>query len=238
MITLYVFGPAFGLPDPSPFVMKTEVQLKMAGIPYRKEKSAPMNGPKGKLPYIDDDGTLVGDSTFIREHLAAHHGLNFDGGLTAEQRAQCWTIERMLEDHLYWAIVHMRWMIDENFANGPAHFFDGVPETAREEARRQGQERVRAVLHGQGVGRHTAGEVADLGERSLLALSTLLGDRDYQMGARLCSTDATAFGVVAGALAPLFDSPLARSARAHKNLVSYCDRMMSRFYPEHDWKRR
>ena len=36
MITLYGFGPAFGLPDPSPYVMKTEVQLKMAGLGYLK----------------------------------------------------------------------------------------------------------------------------------------------------------------------------------------------------------
>lgn len=235
MIMLYVFGPAFGLPDPSPFVTKTEVQLKMAGIPYRKESGAPMNGPKGKLPYIADGGRLIGDSTFIAEHLAAHHGLNLDSGLTGEQRAQCWAIERMLEDHLYWAIVHMRWMIDENFAKGPAHFFDGVPEPAREEARKQGQERVGAALHGQGLGRHSADEVADLGGRSLSALSTLLGDREYLMGARPCAADATAFGMAAGALAPIFDSALARSARSHKNLVAYCDRMMQRFYPEHPW---
>ena len=32
MITLFGFGPAFGLPDPSPFVMKTDVQLKMAAL--------------------------------------------------------------------------------------------------------------------------------------------------------------------------------------------------------------
>ncbi len=238
MITLYVFGPAFGLPDASPFVMKTEVQLKTAGIPYRKESSAPMNGPKGKLPYIEDGGKLIGDSTFIREHLAAHHGLNLDGGLTAEQRAQCWAIERMLEDHLYWAIVHMRWMIDENFAKGPAHFFDRVPEPGREEARKQGRDRVRAALHAQGLGRHSANEVADLGGRSLAATSTLLGDREYVMGSRLCSTDATTFGMVAGALAPLFDSPLAGSARSHNNLVAYCDRMMQRFYPEFAWNSR
>ncbi len=28
MITLYGFGPAFGLPDPSPFVIKVEVLLR------------------------------------------------------------------------------------------------------------------------------------------------------------------------------------------------------------------
>jgi len=52
----------------------------------------------------------------------------------------------------------------------------------------------------------------------------------------LCATDATVFGMVAGALAPLFDSPLARAARGLRNLPAYSDRMMKRYYPDFVWK--
>ena len=46
MITLYGFGAGFGLPEISPFVTKTEVQLKMAGLAYRKEKAKPPSSPE------------------------------------------------------------------------------------------------------------------------------------------------------------------------------------------------
>src|SRR5215510_13602528 len=69
MITLYTFGPAFSLPDPSPFVTKVEVLLKMAGLAYRTDTTGFRQAPKGKLPYIDDDGEQVADSTLIRWHL-------------------------------------------------------------------------------------------------------------------------------------------------------------------------
>ena len=55
MIVLYGFGAGFGLPEISPFVTKTEVQLKMAGLAYRKEKAMPPASPKGQLPYIRDE---------------------------------------------------------------------------------------------------------------------------------------------------------------------------------------
>ncbi len=66
MITLYNFGPAFGLPDPRAFVMKVETLLKMAKLPYRTDATGFAKAPKGKIPYIDDEGVVIPDSTFIR----------------------------------------------------------------------------------------------------------------------------------------------------------------------------
>jgi glutathione S-transferase len=232
MIVLYGFGPAFGLPDPSPFVMKSEVQLKMAGVSYRFERSAPASAPKGKIPYIQDGEERLGDSTFIRAYIEKEYAFDFDQGLSAEQRAQAWAIERMLEDHLYFALIHARWLNDENFAKGPVHFFDAVPAEAREAARAQGRERVRQNLIAHGLGRHRDDEIVELGARSLTALSALLGDKTYLFGDTPCGADATAFGMTTSILTPFFDAPLRSRAESHANLVAYCDRMARQYYPK------
>ena len=228
MITLYAFGPLWGLPDPSPFVIKTEVQLKMAGLPYRRERGGPQTAPKGKLPYIVDDGETIGDSTFIRDHLERKYGLDLDAGLSPAQRAQAWTVERMLEDHLYWSIVHTRWGDDDNFAKGPSVFFEGAPDQVRQDAR----QRVIQNLHGQGFGRHDFKEVGELARRSFAALSAQLGDKPFLFGEVMSGVDATAFAMVAAALVPRFDSPMRKAAEQYPNLIGYRDWFMTRFYPE------
>src|SRR6201985_89746 len=100
MITLYGFGPGFGLPEISPYVTKTEVQLKMAGLDYRKAKGRPELSPKGQLPFIEDDDELIADSTFIRPHIESRYGVDLDAGLSPIERAQAWSIERMSENRL------------------------------------------------------------------------------------------------------------------------------------------
>ncbi len=177
MITLYGSFPAFGLPQASPFVMKTEVQLKMAEIPYRLERGSRDDGPKGKIPYIVEAHQKIGDSTFIRDYIEKTHGIDLDRGLTPDMRARSWAIERMLEDHLYWAIVHDRWMDDHNFTIGPAHFFDTMPFALRDETRAEARRHVGAMLVGQGLGRHSKEEITDLACRSIAALAALLGNK-------------------------------------------------------------
>ena len=124
MITLYAFGPQFSLPDPSPFVTKADVLLKMAKVPYEINLKGFRKAPKGKLPYIKDDGKLIADATFIRRHLETKHKIDFDRGLSAEQKAIAWAFEKLAEDHLYWTILDARWTIDARtlrVVNGQDH---------------------------------------------------------------------------------------------------------------------
>jgi glutathione S-transferase len=231
MITLYGFGAG------SPFVTKTEVQLKMAGLAYRKERAMPPASPKGQLPFIVDDGQQIADSTFIRAHIERKYGFDFDAGLSREARAQAWAFERMIEHHVYWALVGARWVDPDNFARGPAHFFDGAPEDRRERLREDAQFRVAENYLLSGLGRHAPGDDVDLALRSIFALSVQLGDRPYLLGEVPCGTDATAFGALAGILTPFFDSRLRDRAEEFQNLVAYVDRMMLQYYPEFAWAR-
>jgi glutathione S-transferase len=236
MITLFGGGPGFGLPELSPFVTKTEVQLVMLGIPYTKELARPDRSPKGQLPFIDDDGSRIADSYFIRAHLEAKVGKDLDAPLDARQRAEAWIVERMLEDSLAQALRYMRWMLPENFAKGPAHFVDGAPEAQLPRLREELLGRMRDILRAAGAGRHSLDEVTGMGERSLSALSLLLGDKPHLFGEKATAVDATAFAMLAGILTPFFPSPLRQKALTHANLVAYTGRMMTAFFPEHRWE--
>ena len=231
MITLYTFGPAFGLPDPSPFVTKAEVLLKMSGLAYRTDTTGFRRAPKGKLPYIDDDGERIADSTFIRWHLENKYRIDFDKGLSAEQRAIAWAFEKMAEDNLYWALVDARWFDEGNFAKGPKNFFRQIPALVRPLMVAFIRRQLKRTLYGQGLGRHTGTEIVALGTRSIAAIADFLGSKPFFMGSEPSSVDATVFAFVAGTLCPHFDTPLRTAAERQDNLRRYVGRMTARYYP-------
>jgi glutathione S-transferase len=231
MITLYTFGPYFGLPDPSPFVMKGEMLLKLAKLPYKTDRSGFGRAPKGKLPFIDDDGKIVADTTLIRLYLEQKYAIDFDQGLSEHDRGVAWAVEKMLEDHLYWAMIYWRWLDDKNFERGPKDFFKRAPAIVRPFVSRMVRGNIRKKLHGHGFGRHTEREMTAMASRAFDALSQVLGTNQYLMGNAPCGADATAFAFTAGALAPLFDSPLLDKVRTLGNLVAYNERMMAEFHP-------
>ncbi|AJC19572.1 glutathione S-transferase C-terminal domain-containing protein [Pandoraea pulmonicola] len=232
MLTLYTFGPAFGMPDASPFVVKAEMLLKLAGLPYRTDRGGFRRAPKGKLPYLDDDGQIVADSTLIRLHIERKYGFDFDAGLTPEQRGAAWMFEKALEDHFYWHVVQERWCDDENFAKGPASFFKAIPWPVRPLAQAFIRRKVRGTLHGQGTSRFTSQERAQLLARGALATAELLGDKPYFFGDKPCGADATAFGFIGSAASPHFRMTLRDEIGKHPNLTAYVTRMHREFFAE------
>ncbi|CAN5766331.1 glutathione S-transferase family protein [soil metagenome] len=232
MITLYTFGPAFGLSDPSPFVTKAEMLLKLAGLPYRTNAKGFNKAPKGKLPYIEDDGVIVADTTFIRWHIEKKYGYDFDQGLSPEERGIAWSVEKLLEDNLYWTMLRWRWLDDTNFARGKAMFFKKIPWPARPIIEKMVRRMIRKNLHAHGMGRHTIDEQLAIASKSLASLSAILGKKPYLMGEKPCSADATLFSFLAGGLCPHFESPIRTAAESYPNLVGYVERLRLHYFPK------
>ncbi len=231
MITLHVFGPSMGLPDGSPFVMKAMALLQIAGLEYRTKRDAPFKAPKGKLPFIDDDGENIADSTFIRFHIEKKYGFDYDFGLTPEQKAKAWALEKLCEDHLYWLVVIDRWLDDENFAKGPAHFFDSAPAPVRPFLRRMVRGKIRKAAYAQGLYRHGPEERRELARRGVAACAALLGDGPFLFGDEPRGADATFGAFAMSGLSPLVNSAARDAMEAAPNLVAYAKRIEARFFP-------
>jgi glutathione S-transferase len=232
MITLYQFPPAFGLPNASPFCLKLELYLRMAGLPYRNRYTLELHrAPKGKLPWIDDDGTVVADTGLIIEYLKRKYGDPLDGALTPLQRARALATIRLCEEHLYWTVLHDRWLSAEGWAMTRPGFFGGLPWPLRIIVPWVARRGIRAELHGHGIGRHTPAQIHALGIADIDALAELLGDQPYFLGQQPASIDAVVAAFLTNILLVPLETPIKAAATAHSNLVDYCQRMARQYFP-------
>ena len=233
MITLYQFPPGFGLPNASPFCLKLEFYLRMAGLPYRNKYTINLQrAPKGKLPWIDDEGTQVADSGLIIDHLKGRYGDPLDAHLDARQQAMALAIRRLVEEHLYWAVLRERWIDEGGWTITRQVFFGALPWPARVIVPLIARRAMRAELQGHGLGRHAVADIHRMAADDLAALAALLADQLYILGDQPTSVDACVAGFLANVLRVPLENPIKQAAMTHVNLVAYCDRMMTRYFPE------
>ncbi|PZD72090.1 hypothetical protein C1752_03983 [Acaryochloris thomasi RCC1774] len=231
MLTLYQFEPAWGLPNASPFCMKLETYLRMTGIEYKSDTSADVRkAPKGKLPYIEDNGQIIADSNLILEYLKTTYGDRVDEHLSAAEVAIALAMRRLIEENLYWALVYSRWIDEENWLKTKAVYFSGLPPIIKLLVPKIARKSVIQNLKGHGMGRHTAAEVYQIGATDLQALSDFLAEKPFFMGDQPTTLDASAYSLLANILNETLTSPLRDKAEKLENLAAYCQRMQARYY--------
>lgn len=214
MTVLYGWGPMFGAPSPSPFVIKSDMQLQMLGVPFKRAIADLEAVPKHKAPYVEDDGRIIEDSTFIRLYFEQKLGADLDAGLSFAERGAAWGLERLLEDRLTMIMAYERWLVDANFERGPRLFFMGVPEPGRTALCKEVREQLHTMMVRHGIGRHSREERLLLAERDISAVAAVLGDKPYLFGDAPTAVDGAAFGVLSSCATPFFDTPLSLWARA------------------------
>lgn len=230
-IILTQFKSGFGVPNPSPFCMKTEILLKISGIDYTLNIiDDPRKSPKGKLPFITDNGHDVADSEVIRMYIETQYGFDFDVALSPEQKAASHAFARMAEERLYWVLVYSRWIDENNWPIINDFWFGGLPPILRNIIPIIAKKGVKSSLKGHGLGRHSKSEIYAFGAKDIASIAGLLGDHDYMFGDSPSALDATLYPMLANAALEDLPSPLIDNIKSHSNLMPYIERCHKRWF--------
>ena len=232
-LTVYHLPGRWGLPSVSPFCLKLDAFLRMVEIPHEAITAAtPFGGPKGKAPWITLDGETHGDSSLIIERLKTVYSVDPDRHLSRNARGTAVTIERLIEENLYWAMVFDRWCRPENWAILKNSILGDIPQPMRSLLAPFARRSVKKQLIGQGMGLHTADEIAAIAQRDIQALSDLLAEQPYFFGDLPSLTDATVYSLLANIYHVDFSSPMKADIENAKNLVPFRARFKAAYYPD------
>jgi len=236
MIKLYSFGTAFNLADPSPFVVKVDLHLRVNNIEFESISNVNnlQKAPKGKLPFIDDNGTIISDSSFIVEHLKQKYNADVDSWLDEQQQATAHLISKSLEENFYWCIVYSRWIAEDTWPIVKEKFFGSLPFPISAIAPIIAQRNVRRSIKGHGMGRHNDTEIMSIANKTLQSLSTLLADKPYFFGDKISSLDICAYSMVANLTHSTIDNKMSQMGKSFENLVTFTQRIKNEYYPKLD----
>ena len=236
MISLYQLSRTWGIPNLSQFCVKVETYLRIRKLPYEIYETLPLKAPRGKLPFIKDNGHTISDSRLILRYLKATYSDPDAEFLTPEQQGTAKAYQRLLEEHLYWIGMVTRWNYTVvNWQVNKQAIFSGLPPFARDLAALYYRVKIKSQIKGHGIGRLTHEEMFGLGKEDIDSLADFLGGKPYFMGNRPTSLDASAYGILVNTLGCPIESPLKEHALSKNNLLEYCKRMQSEYFPELPW---
>ena len=189
----------------------------ITGIPHTVQEADYNRAPKNKVPFIEHDGKLIGDSQLIIRYLENTFNVSYMSGLVGEgkqsfvpysklsatDKAQSEFIRILCEAELYWAILSTRWAGKEGLCrtetawqNTVSSYFDAIPSFLRGAITAMIRVDTLRDAWGQGFSRHSPDDQLYLAKRYVMALSTALGSNTYMLGSFPTECDCSAFGTL------------------------------------------
>lgn len=231
-IKLFVFPRMFDIPNLSPFCCKMETWLRMAQVPYEVVVTRdPRVAPRKKLPFIEDGGVRIADSSVIVEHLSRTRGVDLDASLSPSQRATATLVKRTLEEHYSFVLAYTHLFHDEGSKYTRARF-DAVPALIRPLVARAVQKTVRDLLWYQGLLRGSHDEIVAQAIDDWRAVLAVMSDGPFFFGEQVTSIDATVFGTLAPTVLTPIETPIRTFLRSQPKAIAYAERVRARFFPE------
>jgi len=228
-LRVFTFMSGWGLPTTGPFALKLLAWLGLNGISYEQViENNPSKGPLGKSPWIELEGSRIGDSDAIIRLLAERHDIDLALGATPDDRAIAHAFKTTFEERFHQIL---EW---ELFVHPAGAAF--INETIRSQTppligaiiSRSMRRHFANQLHARGIARHAPETIADMGKSDLDALAARLADRSFLTGDEPVLADLAIFGQVAPMFHWPMDTPVARYAKSVAVLRAWSDRIKAR----------
>ncbi|XP_050405464.1 failed axon connections homolog [Patella vulgata] len=214
-------------PSVSPFCLKVETYLRMNRIPYQSDKDIELSS-KGKIPWIEYNGEVVNDSSFIIQYFNKKLDIDVDRDLTDKERAISRAFQKLIEENLFWCFALSRYVYgytDNRWMGFGWRIY--IPILIKRNTVKN--------AWAAGVGRHTQSEVEQIFDDDMKALSDFLSSKDFMMGSEPTEIDCTAFGMLAQFLWHSPQQPCETWIKEkYPNLQEYCIRMKDLFWEDWD----
>lgn len=231
-IRLHVFPRMFDIPNLSPFCSKLETWLRMAQVPYEVvETRDPRKAPRRKLPFIEDDGRLIADSSVIIEHLSRTRSIDLDASLGAIQHATALLVKRTVEEHYSFVLAYTHLVHEEGVRHTRTRF-EALPFFVRPLVERAVRKNVKTLLWYQGLLRCPHDEVVANAIEDWRAILAVMSGGPFFFGDQATTLDATVFSALASTILTPIETPIRSFLRSQPKAVAYAERMRDRFFPE------
>ena len=231
-LKLFQFPRLFSVPNLSPFCCKLETWLRIVGIAYEVvDTPDPRKGPKGKVPFIEDAGLRIADSSLIIDHLRKTRGVDPDAHLDPAQRATALLVQRTLEEHYAFVVLYTHFIRDAGWRHTRVTF-DNIPALIRPLVARIVRGRMKNILWVQGILRNSDTDIIESGLRDWRAVLAVMSSNQFFFGEEPSGVDAIVFGTLATTIFTPIESPIREFLRSQPACVAYAERMRARFFPE------
>ena len=230
MIELHQYPGCWGLPSSSPFCIKVETYLRIAQIPYRIVwENNPRRGPKGKMPFIKDQDTVVADSAFIIKYLQKkYHCL--DQHLDEQQQAVMRAFQKLVEENLYWVLLHSRWGDHNGWKAIQKEFLSFFPPLVGKVILKIIRRNLLKQAYQQGIGRHSHQQIYEIGIEDLKAIAIYLQQKTFFFGEKPCSLDCTIYSFLITILRAPIPCPLKECVEIIPEFQRYCQNITSNYF--------
>ena len=225
------------IPSIVPKELKVESFLKLHGIPYENvNHNSRISLKKVRMPYIELNGEEVADVDLLL-HIAEKYEKNPTGHLTPEQVNIEHAMIKMVENHLYWAIISWRTEFMENtiksYKINLSHYLDSKlpPALLNLHYKMNVAKKMQKKTKSQGFS-----DLNKLAEQDMKVLSEMLGDKMFIFGEEPSMLDLAVFSVLAQLV--MVDEEVTCPLRDHmkenyNNLMELVTRVKDKCWAEH-----